>query len=90
MALGFLTGLRRGTILTLSVSDLDVEEKVIRVDGLRMKAGRSIEVAVRDGLLALLLDGVPTDPDARLIGRRGTSVKTAFNTVQKKTGDGSE
>lgn len=82
-ALGFLTGLRLGTILSLRASDLDVEAGVIRVDKSRMKARRGIEVPVRTDLLALLLNGLPTDPDAALIGRRVTTIKKSFDAARK-------
>ena len=57
---------------------------MLRVDRSRMKARRGIEVPVRDDLLALLLDGLPKDPDAALIGRRVTTIQKPFMAGRKQ------
>lgn len=60
--------------------------KVIRVDGTRMKTGRSIEVPVRDDLLALLLHGLSSNGDARLFGQRVNDIINRSFTARKKVG----
>lgn len=78
VAIAFLTGLRRASILSLTVADLDVSTGLLSVDGSRMKGRRGIQIPVRPDLLAVLTENLPSDPAAPLVGRKVVCFKTAF------------
>lgn len=86
VALGLLCGFRRKTLVSLRVSDLDVSTRTINVDGSRMKCRVGVQVPVRADLFQLLLEDLPTDPDAPLVGQKVRCFKNGFERACKAAG----
>lgn len=82
------TGMRRGEILKLNWSDIDFENKLIKVQGLNTKTLRERHVAMTERVARELenrYQGSSKQPDALVFGVVD-NVKKAFNTARKIAG----
>jgi integrase len=84
VVLSINTGLRRGELLSLLWTDIDLQEKLLTVRGASAKSGDTRYVPLNDEALALLKDWRKESTEANRVFPVTTSFKTSWGTLLER------